>query len=93
MPRTFSISFPDQLAEQVERVAQEESRTLSELFREAFRSYRADRIRKVLDQSNALSAVLNPEVRSENDVARVVQEYRREKRSRKRVGRARKVPA
>ena len=36
----FSVSFPQELADQVFSVAREESRTISELFREAFRIYR-----------------------------------------------------
>ena len=51
--RTFTISFPAPLAEQVEQLAAKESRTTSELFREAFRVYRAEQLRAVLDESNA----------------------------------------
>jgi len=36
----FTISFPEELANQVIAAAREESRTISELFREAFRTYR-----------------------------------------------------
>jgi predicted transcriptional regulator len=46
--RVFTISFPKNLAQQVEQVAREEDRNISELFREAFRSYRADRLAKKL---------------------------------------------
>jgi hypothetical protein len=38
--RVFTISFPEPLAQQVEEVAREESRNISELFREAFRAYK-----------------------------------------------------
>jgi metal-responsive CopG/Arc/MetJ family transcriptional regulator len=41
----FTISFPDELANQVVAVAQEESRTISELFREAFRTYRKQMVK------------------------------------------------
>jgi predicted transcriptional regulator len=51
--RTFTISFPPDLAEQVERLAKRESRTTSELFREAFRMYRAQRLRAIMDRANA----------------------------------------
>ena len=40
--RTFTISLPPDLADQVERLAARQSRTTSELFREAFRVYRAE---------------------------------------------------
>jgi hypothetical protein len=38
--RVFTISFPEPLAQQVEQTAREESRNISELFREAFRAYK-----------------------------------------------------
>lgn len=41
------------MAEQVERLAKRESRTTSELFREAFRMYRAQRLRAILEKANA----------------------------------------
>ncbi len=47
--RTFTISLPPQLAEQVERAAAAEHRTISELFREVFRRYQAQRALKALD--------------------------------------------
>ena len=49
--RQFTISLPPDLAEQVTAIAKAESRTISELFREAFRTYRAGRIRALLDAS------------------------------------------
>jgi hypothetical protein len=42
--RVFTISFPEELAKQVVAVADEECRTISELFREAFRTYQIERI-------------------------------------------------
>jgi hypothetical protein len=47
--RTFTISLPPELAVQVERVAAAEHRTISELFREVFRQYRAQRALAALD--------------------------------------------
>jgi len=44
--RAFTISFPDALAKQAEEVAQQESRNVSELFREAFRTYCLERIKR-----------------------------------------------
>ena len=51
--RVFTISFPEDLAQQVEQVAQEESRNISELFREAFRTYRLQRAHRTLDKLRA----------------------------------------
>ncbi|HEV2991457.1 MAG TPA: ribbon-helix-helix protein, CopG family [Candidatus Angelobacter sp.] len=55
--RVFTISFPERLAREVDQVAKEESRNLSELFREAFRTYRAERIRQrlIIDRQYAQS--------------------------------------
>jgi len=52
--RTFTISFPPDLASQVEQLAEQESRTTSELFREAFRTYRAQRLRNVFAELNEI---------------------------------------
>lgn len=44
--RVFTISFPEELAKQVVTVAEEENRNLSELFREAFRTYQMERTQR-----------------------------------------------
>jgi metal-responsive CopG/Arc/MetJ family transcriptional regulator len=77
--RTFTISFPAKLAEQVERIAAEESRTTSELFREAFRTYRAARVRTVLDESNAEGLAQRHNGYVPEDVERLVDEDRAER--------------
>lgn len=82
--RTFTISFPPELAEQVESTARAENRTTSELFREAFRRYQAERMRKVLRESQDEFARSNPKGYTQADVQRLVKEHRTEKRSRKR---------
>ncbi len=46
--RVFTISFPDTLARQVEQTAREESRNISELFREAWRAYKFQRYEQQL---------------------------------------------
>jgi CopG family transcriptional regulator/antitoxin EndoAI len=42
-PRSLNISLPPEMYAEVEQVAREESRTKSELMREAFRQYRFSR--------------------------------------------------
>ncbi len=42
--RNISISLPEEMIVQVNQLAAREQRTLSELFREAFRVYRAQQI-------------------------------------------------
>jgi CopG family transcriptional regulator / antitoxin EndoAI len=77
--RTFTISFPPDLAEQVDRLAKKESRTTSELFREAFRAYRAERTRAVFDELHALSKASGGEDYGDEDIERFVDEVRAER--------------
>jgi predicted transcriptional regulator len=77
--RTFTISFPPELAEQVERLAAKESRTTSELFREAFRAYRAEQIRRSLDEFNAIAREKGHNGYGPEDVERLVHEVRAER--------------
>ena len=76
--RTFTISFPPDLAEQVERLAARESRTTSELFREAFRVYRAEQIRSSLDEINQAARKMDHNGYRAEDVERLVDEVRTE---------------
>ena len=77
--RTFTVSFPPDLAEQVERLAAKESRTTSELFREAFRAYRIQRVKAAFEDLRALAQANNSEVYSEEDIERFVDEVRAER--------------
>jgi metal-responsive CopG/Arc/MetJ family transcriptional regulator len=54
--RVFTISFPEELAKQVVSVAAEESRTISELFREAFRTYQMERVQRRLMATRRITA-------------------------------------
>jgi len=54
--RVFTISFPEELAKQVVAVAEEENRNLSELFREAFRTYKVERVRRKLLAMSRITA-------------------------------------
>ena len=54
--RTVSISISPAQLQQVERLAREENRTMSELVREALRRYQEQQIRE--DAGNALLAAL-----------------------------------
>ena len=75
--RVFTISFPEPLAQQVEQTAREESRNISELFREAFRSYKADKFEKELE---AIRRSLPPTNYTPDDVEALVDKVRRERR-------------
>ena len=76
--RIFTISFPEELAKQVVAVADEESRNISELFREALRTYRLERMRNRLDAIRAEAAQRVTHHYTENDVEAMVDEIRSE---------------
>jgi predicted transcriptional regulator len=84
--RVFTISFPEELAKQVVAVAEEESRTISELFREAFRTYRVERIRRKLPAAFVSAAEPEAGQRSEYSVEPSARKMRGEQTSRKRPG-------
>jgi predicted transcriptional regulator len=74
--RVFTISFPEDLATQVEEVARQESRNISELFREAFRTYRLERIQRKLSATRAAVAARTGPRDTEEDVEQLVDEIR-----------------
>lgn len=77
--RTFTISFPPDLAKQVEQLAAQESRTTSELFREAFRTYRAQQLRKALLDLNELAGKDDHKGYKPDDIERLIDEVRTSK--------------
>jgi len=74
--RTFTISFPPDLAKQVEQLAAQESRTTSELFREAFRTYRARQLRKALLDLNEIARKDDHKGHKPDDIERLIDEVR-----------------
>src|SRR5271157_6580098 len=58
--RVYTISLPPELAQRAEALAQRDSRTMSELFREAFRTYSAQQARTTLDELGEYGAGRNP---------------------------------
>jgi metal-responsive CopG/Arc/MetJ family transcriptional regulator len=83
--RIFTISFPEELAKQVIAVADEESRNISELFREAFRTYRTERLQRKLTAARLNAAERMTMQPAEGDVEPIVDEIRSEQFSRKRL--------
>ena len=81
--RQFTISLPPDLAEQVTAIAKAESRTISELFREAFRTYRSSRVRALLDASQQAGRVTRHMGYKPEDVERLIHETRKVKNPRK----------
>jgi len=79
--KTITVSFPVELAEQAEHLAKTESRTMSELFREAFRTYRVEAVRKRLEAGNAYAQSRAAHGYTEANVERLVDETRAEVRA------------
>ena len=78
--RTISITLPPDLLDKAQEVARREHRTMSELFREALRRYMTQDPQwdSVLRRTRAAGEAIG--VKSESDVERLTDEYRREKR-------------
>ena len=74
--RTWTISLPPALGKEAERTAREESRTKSELVREALRMYLEERRWRKIQQKTALqSQALG--IRTEEDVDRLARAIRK----------------
>jgi metal-responsive CopG/Arc/MetJ family transcriptional regulator len=83
--RVFTISFPEDLAKQVVAIADEESRNISELFREAFRTYRMERNERKLIAARADASKRVPGRYTEEDVEAFVDEIRSEEYKRRKL--------
>lgn len=84
--KQFTISLPPDLAKQVTATAKAESRTISELFREAFRTYRAGRVRELLEASQQAGRRKGHMGYTANDVERLIHETRSEDSGKRRHG-------
>lgn len=80
--RVFTISLPAELAAKAEALAKRDSRSMSELFREAFRTYYAQQARLILEDIGEYATSRNPGY-SETDVPRLIKEVRNGKKSRR----------
>ncbi len=78
--KIVSITLPPPLYEQAKAMATEENRTMSELMREALRRYGRDRLYTTL-REKVTPVAEKQGVRTEDDVVRVIREFRREKQA------------
>lgn len=78
--KTWSISLPPKLEKEAEKAAKDENRTKSELIREALRRYLETRKFRKLQAYGAKRA-RELGIVSEDDVDRLVHEYRNQQRS------------
>lgn len=80
---TVNISMPKKLLNEADRVAKMESRTRSELIRESLRAYIEERSRwtRIFELGEETAKRLG--IKNEDDVDRIIHEYRRETRREK----------
>lgn len=83
--RVYTISLPPELAQRAEALARRDSRTMSELFREAFRTYSAQQARRTLDDLGEYAAGRNLKGYTKADVPRLIKEVRAAKPRRRKV--------
>jgi hypothetical protein len=76
--KTFTISLPPDLAAKAELLAKCESRSMSELFREAFRVYSQQKPFQSLEEIWEYASTRNPHGYTEADVPRLIREVRAE---------------
>ena len=83
--KVYTISLPPELALRAEALAKRDSRTMSELFREAFRTYAAQQAQRTLDEFGEYAPGRNPNGYTETDVPQLIAEVRAKKPLRGRV--------
>lgn len=81
--RVFTISLPPELAARAEAIAKEDTRTISEVFRDALRCYERerDRVRRMFDEIGEYVKTLPPTPYTEEDIPRLLKEVRAEMRA------------
>lgn len=89
--RVFTISMPAEMAARAEALAKLENRTMSELFREAFRAYDERRVARFIDEMGEYAKTRNPMGYTEEDVPRLVDEVRAEMRAEREAAQRRKL--
>ena len=80
---TINLSLPGKLLKLIDRQAKSEIRTRSELLREAARAYlvREQKWKDLCRYAESRAKAMG--IRTEEDVDRVIQEFRREERAKK----------
>ena len=77
--KTLSVTIPPEMLDKAERLAKKEHRTMSELVREALRQYERNQIWEEIGAYGRRSAA-RAGIRTEEDVVKMIHEFRRERR-------------
>lgn len=76
--KVLTVSLPQEMFKKAEKIAREENRTRSELFREALRQYISTRERWQSVRARGARTAEELGIRSEEDIERLIQEFRSE---------------
>lgn len=76
--KTITISLPPEMAAKAEALAAEEGRTMSDLFRGAFRTYYGNVVDGWFKELSGYAATRNPHGYTEADIPRLIKEVRAE---------------
>ncbi len=88
--KVLSITLPAPMLKEARELAKQENRTMSELVREALRRYQREKYWEEVNTLGRASAAAAG-VHNEDDVVRVIHEYRQELRAKRRSGAAAKL--
>jgi CopG family transcriptional regulator / antitoxin EndoAI len=80
--KVLSVTLPKPMLAEMQKLAKKENRTMSELVREALRQYQREKYWERVNAYGRRKAEAIG-VRNEEDVVRVIKEWRREQRERK----------
>ncbi|MGH9418236.1 MAG: ribbon-helix-helix protein, CopG family [Terriglobales bacterium] len=83
--KVYTISLPPELAQRAESLARRDSRTMSELFREAFRAYSAQQAQRAMVELGDYAEGRNPKGYTEADVPGLIQQVRVERPRRRKA--------
>jgi len=73
--KIMTISLPPQMSKEIQKLAQEEQRTISELIREAFRQYKMNRVLEAGRRESKRSR--HGKKLTEDEIERLVDELRK----------------
>ena len=76
--RNISISLPEEMIQQATQLAASEQRTLSELFREAFRSYRTQQLKRMAEGGTQHGQALTQLSFKGQELSRIAKQIRAE---------------
>jgi Arc/MetJ-type ribon-helix-helix transcriptional regulator len=80
--KTISFSLPEDMAREISELAERERRSVSEVMREAWRTYRTEQFTRLAARTARYAEQHNPLGYTDTDVPQLVQEVRREQHSR-----------